>query len=190
MGKMVLGMEPKPALGASGQAGYDFGVFKTQAANARLYHEISCLNPGATNFVVFAPVASCDFDPDLLFVVADFEQADILMRATSYLSGDLWESKCSCVMGCAWLFAYPYVKDKVNYMMTGLGHGMRRRGVYPSGRFMISIPYGKIDAVVTALDEMRWDLIALSDDEQDKAELKRRMDSWAELSDDFKLGTE
>lgn len=190
MGKMVLGMEPKPALGASGQAGFDFGVFKTQAANARLYHEISCLNPGATNFVVFAPLAACDFDPDLIFVVADFEQADILMRATSYLSGDLWESKCSCVMGCAWLFAYPYVKDKINYMMTGLGHGMRRRGVYPSGRFMISIPYGKIDAVVTALDEMRWDLIALSDDEQDKAELKRRMDSWAELSDDFKLGAE
>ena len=93
-------------------------------------------------------------------------------------------------MGCAWLYAYPYVKDKINYMMTGLGHGMRRRGVYPSGRFMISIPYGKIDAVVTALDEMRWDLIALSDDEQDKAELKRRMDSWAELSDDFKLGAE
>ena len=190
MGKMVLGMEPKPALGASGQAGFDFGVFKTQAANARLYHEITCLNAGATNFVVFAPVALCDFDPDLIFVVADFEQADILMRATSYLSGDLWESKCSCVMGCAWLFAYPYVKDKINYMMTGLGHGMRRRGVYPSGRFMISIPYGKIDAVVTALGEMRWDLIALSDDEQDKAELKRRMDSWAELSDDFNLGAE
>ena len=56
MGKMVLGMEPKPALGASGQAGFDFGVFKTQAANARLYHEITCLNAGATNFVVFAPV--------------------------------------------------------------------------------------------------------------------------------------
>ena len=37
---------------------------------------------------------------------------------------------------------------------------------------------------------MRWDLIALSDDEQDKAELKRRMDSWAELSDDFNLGAE
>jgi len=190
MGKMILGMEPKPALGASGQAGKDFGVYKSQAPNARLYHEISCLNLGTTNFVVFSPVAICDFDPDLVFFVADFEQADVLLRATSYISGDLWESRCSCVMGCAWLYGYPYVKAKVNYMMTGLGHGMRRRHVYPAGRFMISIPYSKIDEVVTALDEMRWDLIALSDDPADKEELKSRMDAWATLSPDFKLGSD
>ena len=100
MGKMILGMEPKPALGASGQAGKDFGVYKSQAPNARLYHEISCLNLGTTNFVVFSPVAICDFDPDLVFFVADFEQADVLLRATSYISGDLWESRCSCVRAC------------------------------------------------------------------------------------------
>ena len=35
MGRTVLGMVQEPPLGASGQAGFDFGVFRNQNANAR-----------------------------------------------------------------------------------------------------------------------------------------------------------
>lgn len=186
-GKMIMGMIPKPGLAASGQAGKDFGVFKTQAPNARLYHEITTLTPGAVNFVVFCPLHMCNFDPDIVLCVADMRQSDILMRATSYISGDLWESKASSVMACSWLYGYPYVSGKVNFTITGLGHGMRRRKVYPAGRLLISIPYAKLNEVVQALDEMPWDLIAMSDDPDDQAELKRRMDHWQELSPNFVL---
>ena len=100
-GKMVMGMIEKPPLAASGQAGVDFGVFRTQAPNARLYHEIKTLTPGAVNFVVFCPLHLCDFEPDILLCVADVEQAGIIMRATSYISGNLWESTSSPVLSCA-----------------------------------------------------------------------------------------
>ena len=53
-GKMALGMIPKPPLGASGQAGYDFGVFKTPAPNARIYNSMTTLVPGSVNFVIFS----------------------------------------------------------------------------------------------------------------------------------------
>ena len=186
-GKMVMGMIPKPGLGASGQAGYDFGVFRSPAPNARLYHNITTLNPGACNFVVFCLLSICDFDPDIVICVADANQGDILMRATSYISGDLWESRASSVLACSWLYGYPYVSGKVNFVITGLGHGMRRRKVYPAGRMLISIPYQKLDEVVQALGQMDWELIAMREDPESQAELKDRMDKWQEMSPDFLL---
>lgn len=186
-GKMVLGMIDKPPLGASGQAGVDFGVFKTQAANARLYNMIPTLVPGAHNFVVFCPVSICDFDPDLIIVVAKTKQADIVMRATSYISGDLWESKSSSVLSCAWTYAYPYVSGKVNFCITGMHHGMKRRKTYPEGMHIIAIPYQKLLEVVTSLDEMDWELIAMKEDEESKKILAERMAAWQKMSPDFVL---
>ena len=40
-GTMILGMIDKPSFAASGQAGKDFEIFKTQAPNARLYTPVS-----------------------------------------------------------------------------------------------------------------------------------------------------
>lgn len=103
------------------------------------------------------------------------------MRATSYISGDLWESKSSCVLSCAWMYAYPYIEGKVNFCITGMHHGVKRRKLYPKGRHMISIPYQKLDEVVLALSEMDWELIAMKEDEESKQELQRRMDLWKTL---------
>jgi uncharacterized protein (DUF169 family) len=182
-GKIALGMVPKDPFTVSGIAGVDFEVFRTEAANIRLHNTYPVINPGTVRFVEFCPVALCDFDPDLVVCVANVSKADIIMRATSYISGDLWECRTSCVMSCAWTYAYPYLTGKVNFCTTGMHHGMKRRGVYPEGLHIISIPYQKLDEVVKALGEMPWTLIALRQDEESKAELKRRMDHWKELSE-------
>ena len=184
-GKVALGMVPKPPLAASGIAGVDFGVYKTPAPNARLHNTYPTLVPGSVNFVQFCPVSSCTFDPDLVVCVAQPKQADIIMRATSYISGDLWESRSSCVMSCAWVYVYPYLSGKVNFCITGLHHGLKRRKLYPEGLHIIAIPYQKLGEVSAALEEMPWELIAMKEDEESKAELKRRMDHWQELSPDF-----
>ena len=186
-GKMVLGMIPKAGLEASGQAGYEFGVFKTQSANARLYNLIPTLVQGACNFVIFCPVSICDFDPDVVICVAETAQADIIMRATSFISGDLWESKSSHVLSCAWTYAYPYVSGKVNSCITGMHHGMKRRKVYPAGLHIIAIPFEKLAEVTMALGEMDWELIAMKEDEESRAILKQKMDNMRKLSPDFIL---
>ena len=162
-------------------------MFKSPAPNARLYNVMTTIVPGSVNFVVFCPVAICDFDPDLVICVAENEQAEILMRATSYISGDLWETKCSSVLSCAWMYSYPYVSGKVNSCITGLHHGMKRRKTYPAGRHIIAIPYQKLHEVIQALEEMPWELIAMKEDPESKAELKARMDRWQTMSPDFLL---
>ena len=104
-GKMPLGMIGKPPVTASGQAGYDFGIYKSPVGAQQLYQKLPVLEPNTIRYVEFCPAEGCDFDPDLLFFVSDFPQADIIMRATSYISGDLWESKSSPVISCAWMYA-------------------------------------------------------------------------------------
>ena len=181
-GKMALGMTDKPPVTASGQAGYDFGCYKSPAGCQQLYQKLPVLEPHTIRFVEFCPALDCDFDPDLLFFVADLPQSDILMRATSYISGDLWESKSSPVISCAWMYAYPVISGKVNHITTGYYHGLRRRKAYPAGLRMISVPFQKLPEFFTALEEMDWTLIAFREDEESRAELKRRIDHWQEMA--------
>ncbi len=177
-GRIILGMAPATPVTACGQAGYDFEVYRSPASNRQLYQKLPVLVPGTVNYVQFAQVSQCDFDPDLIICLAGLPQSEILMRATSYVSGDLWESKSSHVMSCAWMYAYPLISGRVNHITTGYYHGLKRRKIYPPGLRMISIPFQKIDEVVIALQEMPWTPIAFREDEESKAELQRRMAHW------------
>ena len=162
MGKVVLGMEslesPMGSVHLSGLVGKNFGAYRTPAANARLYYEAPMLKLGAVNYVLFCPVSLCEFNPDLIVCVADAEKTEILLRASSYISGDLWESKCSYVMSCAWTYIYPYLSGKVNHLFTGMHLGLRKFGDYPAGLHIITIPYQKLPEMTEALSEMEWEL--------------------------------
>ena len=181
-GKLAMGMIQIPPVTGSGQAGYDFGCYKSPLPNQQLYQKLPRLVAGTVRYVEFCPAEHCDFDPALLLFVADFPQSDIIMRATSYISGDLWESKSSPVLSCAWMYAYPLISGKPNHITTGFYHGLKRRGAYPSGLRMIAIPFGKLPEFFAALAEMDWTLIAFRSDEESKSELHRRMVHWQEMA--------
>ena len=181
-GKVPLGMEDKPPVTASGQAGFDFDLYKTPAGCRKLYQEMPVIQPGTVRYVQFARTSISDFDPDLILCVCDMASADILLRATTYLTGDFWESKSTPVMSCAWMYAYPVISGKVNHITTGFYHGLKRRGTYPAGLVMVSIPFQRITEVCTALGEMEWTPIAFRKDEESKRELRRRMDHWQEMA--------
>ena len=182
-GKLAMGMIDKPPVTASGQAGLDFGCFETAMGNRLLYQQMPVLEPGTIHFVEFCPAAECDFNPDLLFFVADLPQADIIMRATSWASGDLWESRSSPVISCCWMYSYPIISGKVNHITTGFYHGLKRRKTYPAGLRMIAVPFQKLPEFFYALKNMDWTLIAFREDEESKAELARRMQHWYEMAD-------
>lgn len=182
-GKVALGMSKKPVMAAAGLAGVAFGVYKTPAPNARLHNTYPVPVEGSIRYVEFCPVETCDFDPDLIICVADNRQADILFRSTSYISGDLWEQKVSSVMSCAWLYSYTYLSGKMNFCITGLHHGVKRRKVYPPGLFIIALPYQKLGEVFESLEEMPWELPAMSDDPKVKAELARKLEGWKSVEE-------
>ena len=74
----------------------------------------------------------------------------------SYKTGEMWQSRYSSAIGCAWLFAYPYLSGKVNFIGTGLGFGMRRRKLFPEGRQFVSIPFDQMPSILQTLREMPW----------------------------------
>ena len=66
---------------------------------------------------------------------------------------------------------------------SGVHHGGRARTFRSEGLRMISVPFRKLPEFFQALEEMDWELIAFRDDEESKAELKRRMAHWQDMAD-------
>ncbi|MEM2338010.1 MAG: DUF169 domain-containing protein [Candidatus Bathyarchaeia archaeon] len=155
-GKKVLGMESFPPFAESGLIGPELKIFQDPRANARLYFYVPFLKPGTVNYVVFSPIDKLTFNPDLLMVTANISQAELILRAMSYSTGEPWVSKHSFVLGCAWLFAYPYISGKVNYIVSGMTFGSKVLKEPPEGYIIISIPHDWIPVIARNLQEMTW----------------------------------
>ncbi len=82
----------------------------------------------------------------------------------SYRTGQMWSSKFSAAIGCAWIMVYPYLTGELNYILTGLGHGMKRRKLFPEGRQLVSIPFDLLPSLLQNLREMPWELPAFRPD--------------------------
>lgn len=145
----------------SGLFGVAIKAFKEARANKRIYQYMPRLAPGIVNYIAFAPLDKLSFDPDLLIILTDnTSQTEIVLRAIVYTDGEMWSSEMTNVLGCAWLFAYPFVTGKLNYMTTGLSCGMKARKVFPEGRQLISIPFNWLPTITQNLQEMEWVLPA------------------------------
>lgn len=156
VGPLVLGMEEGDPIFESGQVGPRLGIFKEARANRRIYPVIPRLTQGTVRYVVFSPLDKLSFEPDVLVVTANPSQAEILLRAHSYTTGKMWSCKGTPVIGCAWLFIYPYLSGELNFTVTGLGSGMRARQVLPEGLILISIPYDLLPRMIENLQDMEW----------------------------------
>jgi len=159
-GLYVLGQADSPGPFISGQFGAGLRIFEEPRSASRLYLHIPKLGRGVVHYVTFSPLAKLSFDPDLLILLADASQTEILLRAMSYRTGEVWESKFTPAIGCAWTYVYPYLSGKLNYSVTGLGHGMRRRKLFPEGRQLVSIPFDILPSILGSLQKMPWVLPA------------------------------
>lgn len=155
-GKALLGMEDLPAFALGGEVGIRLEIFQEPRANSNLYQHISKLPRGTVNYVAFATLDKLTFEPDLLIVMADTNQAEIVLRAMCYSTGEIRESRTTGVLGCSWVYIYPYLSGKVNYAVTGLAFGMKSKEVFPPGWLLISIPYQWIPTIAGNLREMKW----------------------------------
>jgi hypothetical protein len=97
-----------------------------------------------------------NFDPDVLIITATVEQAEILLRASSYDTGAMWDNRATTCLACSWIFTYPYISGKINYSVSGLGYSMKARQVMPDGLLFISVPADKILPLIDNLKEMEW----------------------------------
>ncbi len=163
-GLYVLGQADTPEAYTSGEFGAGLKIFEEPRSASRLYHYIPRIGRGVVNYVAFSPFKKLSFDPDVLVILAKTSQTEILLRAMSYRTGKMWLSKYSPAIGCAWIYVYPYVTGELNYSITGLGHGMRRRKLFPEGHQLVSIPFDLLPSMLQALRDMPWVLPAYEPD--------------------------
>jgi uncharacterized protein (DUF169 family) len=158
VGKILLGMQDMEAFAESGQIGEKLQIFQEARANYAFYQHVPKFEKGVVNYVAFAPVHQLSFEPDLLVITADHSQAEIVMRSMTYSTGELYSSRTTPVMGCAWVFIYPFQSGKVNFIIPELVHGMKGRELFPKNSVLISIPYPWIPIMSQNLREMTWHL--------------------------------
>ncbi len=154
VGKILLGMDEMAPFAESGQIGPRLGVFEEARCNQHFYQFVPKLDKGNTNFVLFAPVEKLTYEPDVLVISAYPEQAEVVMRAMTFSTGEIYKSLCTPVMGCAWLLIYPYRKAEVNFIVPALVHGLHGRQLYPADTLLIGIPYRWIPTILTNLERM------------------------------------
>ena len=158
VGKNILGMEAWAPFAHSGQIGQRLGVFNEPRCNGRLYQYVPHLVEGTVNFVSFAQYDKLTFRPDVLIIAAPPSKAELVLRAATYSTGELYTSVCTPVIGCSWLFAYPFREDKINYIIPALVHGPHGRRLYSEDTMLISIPYRWLPVVLQNLEEMKFEL--------------------------------
>jgi uncharacterized protein (DUF169 family) len=163
-GQYVLGQADAPEPFISGEFGAGLQIYEEPRSASRLYLHIPKIGRGVVHHVAFAPLDKLAFEPDLLILLADTPQTEILLRAMSYRTGQMWVSKCTPAIGCAWIYTYPYLSGELNYTLAGLGHGMKRRQLFPEGRQIISIPFDLLPSLLQTLQDMPWVLPAYKPD--------------------------
>ena len=163
-GLYVLGQADAPEPFIGGEFGAGLKIFEEPRSASRLYLYIPKIGRGVVHYVAFSPLEKLRFDPDVLILLADTHQTEILLRAMSYRTGQMWVSKFTPAIGCAWIYTYPYLSGELNYTIAGLGHGMRRRELFPEGRQIISIPFDLLSSMLQTLQKMPWVLPAYKSD--------------------------
>jgi uncharacterized protein (DUF169 family) len=163
-----------------GRLGVNLGAMQRPAVNLRLRTFCYEMAPGSVHYVLYTPLDKIVYEPDLLVFVCRPTQAEVLLRANTYTTGDPFESIGTTVANCSSLYVYPYQTGKINYMVTGLAWGMNGRHVYPEGLVIVVIPFQKLPLVTQNLKEMTWyrDSLKLDRDGYVKwdAELTKRTD--------------
>jgi uncharacterized protein (DUF169 family) len=157
-GPIPLGMVDMEPFFEAGQLGPRLDIFKEARANRRIYQYIPKLVHGSCNYTVFASLDKLTFEPDVLIVSGTARQAEIILRSMSYTTGQMYESKGTPVLGCAWTFVYPYLTGKINFSVTGLTFGHIAREVGKEGSVVVSIPYDALPTMIENLKDMKWEL--------------------------------
>lgn len=128
------------------------GVYKSIPAVQRSWKSNMCIEPGIFTAVIFSPISKAEFEPDLVFIIANSEQAMMLLHANAYDSGSHGLGADSGPI-CSSMAAIPYLTGKVTY---GFGDiGSRRNMDLKPEDVMVTIPAGDLKRILDNLKEMK-----------------------------------
>ena len=110
------------------------------------------IDPGIFNAVIFSPLTQANFEPDLIFLICNSEQAMMILHANAYDSGSHGLGADSGPI-CSSMAAVPYLTGKVTY---GFGDiGSRRNMTMNPEDVMVTIPAGDLKRILDNIIEMK-----------------------------------
>jgi uncharacterized protein (DUF169 family) len=166
-GLYVLGQVDLKEPYINGEFGTGHKLFEAPRSASRLYLYTPKIAKGVVKYIAFSPQNKLPFEPDILILLTVANQTEIILRAMSYQTGQMWKSNYAAAIGCAWIFVYPYLTGELNYTITGLGIGMKRRKLFPEGMQFIAIPFDLMPSIIQSLKDMPWVLPAYEPDGQE-----------------------
>jgi uncharacterized protein (DUF169 family) len=167
-GLFLPGYRPIDPLAAGGRIGTAYDIFPDERANRRIYNHLSILAENSVYATGYAPVSKLTFEPDLLILACDnMDQGERILRATQWDTGDRISMQMTYVIGCNWIFTYPYVSGNINTIWTGICHGMTGYELYPPGLPVVSLPWDHIDRVLRNIREMPRKLPAHTEEREE-----------------------
>jgi len=128
------------------------GVYKSIPAVQRSWKGNRAVEPGIFNAIIFAPLKKADFEPDVIFIVANSKQGMEILHANAYDSGSHGLGADSGPI-CSSMAAMPYLTGKVTY---GFGDiGSRNNMDLQDEEIMVSIPSTDLERIIRNLEEMK-----------------------------------
>lgn len=128
------------------------GVYKSIPAVQRSWEYNKAIEPGVFSAIIFAPLTKTNFEPDLIFIVANARQGMEILHANAYDSGSHGLGADSSPI-CSSMASVPYLTGKVTY---GFGDiGSRNHMDLQDEEIMISIPAPDLERIIKNLEEMK-----------------------------------
>lgn len=158
VGKNMVGISEFPPSALSGQIGERLGVFNEPRCNARLYYSVRRLPKGTVNYVSFIPYSCLETCPDVLIFSGTPDKIEPVLRAATYSTGCGYSSHSTPVMGCSWLFVYPYMTGEINFVVPAFVHGLHGRNIWDPTEVAVAVPYQWIPTVIENLNTMELEL--------------------------------
>ncbi len=128
------------------------GVYKSIPAVQRSWENNINIEPEIFSAIIFAPLIKADFEPDLVFVVCNSEQAMTILHANAYDSGAHGLGADSGPI-CSSMASVPYVTGKVTYGFGDIG-SRKNMNLNPDD-VMVTIPASDINRILDNLKEMK-----------------------------------
>lgn len=128
------------------------GVYKSIPAVQRSWKDNLAIEPNIFSAILFAPLIEADFEPDVVFVVANARQGMEILHANAYDSGSHGLGADSGPI-CSSMASIPYLTGKVTY---GFGDiGSRNHMDLQDEEIMVSIPASDLERIILNLEEMK-----------------------------------
>jgi uncharacterized protein (DUF169 family) len=154
-GMRYSGMKDRKELPKNMQSGaflVPAGVYKSVPAVQRSWQINIPIEPGIFDAIIFSPLSKADFDPDLIFIICNSQQAMMILHANAYDSGSHGLGADSGPI-CSSMASIPYLTGKVTYGFGDIG-SRNNMNLKPED-VMVTIPAGDLERIIDNLIEMK-----------------------------------